>query len=361
MDSDSDEEDNGDGLQSKNLRGDNETDEARLKRLFEKIKSIESRMASRNGGQSISKKVKREERPVMQFMDFEIQILVDGTVLPEYDVQYDEEGKIATCWIPSDAGKSFTATEKLLKQFEYDIAKFMYADGTFIAGTLARAGRIPPIKTIDSKRVSPTTARPLLFSDIELTDDDVYLNAGVKDLGNLKWTILRGETSTVAREYENDAANDTSEKKVHERSKKGMKHQVSFGDQVDIPNKNIYDFKSHSTICEFIFKYRSPSILRADGIAPPASPPPPPTNTGKRKASEPIDNDVDHRSSQQPASPRAASTELDEDEIQLKYLREQITSLESRLAAKSGGKKSSKKVKREHQPTFLPGEVIDLT
>jgi hypothetical protein len=34
-------------------------------------------------------------------------IEVDGKKLPEYDVQYSDNGTRATCWIPSEAGKVF--------------------------------------------------------------------------------------------------------------------------------------------------------------------------------------------------------------------------------------------------------------
>ncbi|KAG6819639.1 hypothetical protein H0H93_009944, partial [Arthromyces matolae] len=178
--------------------------------------------------------------------------------------------------------------------------------------------------------------------------------------------VSQGKISAVPHEYEHDAAYELVDKKVHERSKKAMKHKISLGDEVKQPATQYQDFEIACVICRFIFKYRSLNILRADGIAPPASPSPLPTTKGKRKASEAIDDDNDNkdRISKQPDGPPPLSTELDEDEIQLKHLLEQVHSVKSRISAKNGVKttsKKAKKVKKEHRPVFLSGEVIDLT
>ncbi|KAG6824679.1 hypothetical protein H0H93_001731, partial [Arthromyces matolae] len=104
----------------------------------------------------------------MQFKDFEVQVLVDGAVLPEYDVQYDEDSKTATCWIPSKAGKPFSVVAKPLKRRNHPVCNHLYADGTCLDGYALPAGTTTKA-TWDSKRTSLTTVCPLLFADIELT------------------------------------------------------------------------------------------------------------------------------------------------------------------------------------------------
>ena len=39
-------------------------------------------------------------------------IEVDGKKLPEYDIQYSDNGTRATCWIPSEAGKVFFSASR---------------------------------------------------------------------------------------------------------------------------------------------------------------------------------------------------------------------------------------------------------
>lgn len=36
---------------------------------------------------------------------FHAEIKVDDIELPEYDVQVDQDRKIVSCWVPSEAGK----------------------------------------------------------------------------------------------------------------------------------------------------------------------------------------------------------------------------------------------------------------
>jgi hypothetical protein len=49
-------------------------------------------------------------------LNYSAWIEVDGKKLPEYDVQYSENGTQATCWIPSEAGKVCFPLLSLIKR-----------------------------------------------------------------------------------------------------------------------------------------------------------------------------------------------------------------------------------------------------
>ncbi|KAG6910255.1 hypothetical protein DXG01_012066 [Tephrocybe rancida] len=271
-----------------------------------------------------SKKVKNEHRPTrrwtMKFLDFEAHITVDGVDLPEYDVKYDEKTNEATCWVPSEAGKPFGITTKPLRRFTTDICADGYADGIGVAGSIFYKNKdYTRTNTIwDAVRTSAVTKRPLLFAPIELTDNDDYLNSpDTKNLGNIVVKLSQIKLGSAHSHF--SGSPDLAEKKVHERSKKAMVHKI-----------------------------------RADGIAPPAPAPPPTTSKdAKRKLSEEMDEEDEQ------APPEAADE--GQDKAQLKALLEKINTLEAKIAKNGTKTTSKKKVKTEHRPVFVQGEVIDLT
>ncbi|KAG6910254.1 hypothetical protein DXG01_012065 [Tephrocybe rancida] len=310
----------------------------------------------------------------MKFLDFEAHITVDGVELPEYNIKYDEKTREASCWVSSEAGKPFSIVGNLLRQFDIDTTAKAFADGIFLDGFVTQRNTQPKLIIWNAVTTSSITERPLLFAPIELTDDDNYLNsAGLKDLGSVVVKLLSikitSETGTFSREKP-----DLAGGKVHERSKKAMAHKIrqvtyvymytflaepststSFGpEKVLATPLEFISAKTLSTLCTLTFRYRSLDVLRADGIAPPAPAPPPEatSNEGKRKASE--DENGDKYAAE-------GSADEDQDEAQLKALLEKINSLEAKIAKKGPRAKSKKKVKTEHRPAFVPGEVIDLT
>jgi len=42
---------------------------------------------------------------MVAFGTYDVRVKIDNEPLPEFGVEVDEEGKRATCWIPSEAGK----------------------------------------------------------------------------------------------------------------------------------------------------------------------------------------------------------------------------------------------------------------
>ncbi|KAK0469474.1 uncharacterized protein EV420DRAFT_35975 [Desarmillaria tabescens] len=131
---------------------------------------------------------------------------------------------------------------------------------------------------MNSTRTSATTVRPLLFSSIELTDDDEMRAAeSVQDLGEIKLKIWQVSCLyAIRRPKPIQAFNPVN--KIHERSKKVVPHSVQ-GAAIK-PVETMQTAK----VCEqvtFIFYYRPLDILQANGMAPatikcPISPSPPP-------------------------------------------------------------------------------------
>ncbi|KAF8072181.1 hypothetical protein FPV67DRAFT_1484270 [Lyophyllum atratum] len=282
----------------------------------------------------------------MQFFGFEVYITVDGVRLPEYEVSADAgaNATAATCWIPSEAGKSFAVNWRPLEPRPVERSGIIDVDGVCIGGNLMKE-RMTLLVTRDYLVTSPTTSRPLMFAPIELTDDDTYLNSeNMKDLGDIVLRLSHVESTGVETPKTHDPLVDG---KVHERSKKAMVHRVQFGQESVRPTVTMTTFKHISTLATFTFKYRSLDVLRADGIAPPE--PVVHNQGGKRKAGE-MDGADDEDEPED---------NVEEDEAALKA---QLRLIQAKLA-KKGSKSVAKKVKTEPKtrPSFISGEVIDLT
>ncbi|KAG5642896.1 hypothetical protein DXG03_001903 [Asterophora parasitica] len=292
----------------------------------------------------------------MQFLEFEAFVTVDDKELPEYEIKFDDVAKTATCWIPSEADKSFAITSRALTQQPYDIVIRHMVDGIRIGGFVI--GKIEDQTAVCSREhvvISSTTRRRLMFAPIQLTDDDAYLDNSIKlkALGEIVVSITRvditGEVTPSTKTL------STADEKLHEKSKKAMKHRVKFGEEEGYSTQRVRTVRNICTLATFIFRRFFSDVLRADGIAPPE---PESHNPGKRKASEAGDDESGEESDD--------DSGLDEkDEAELKALLARVSKIQSKMAKKgSVGSKApaAKKVKREPKaPVFLPGEVIDLT
>ncbi|KAJ7435846.1 hypothetical protein B0H11DRAFT_2256798 [Mycena galericulata] len=207
------------------------------------------------------------------------------------------------------------------------------------------------------------TVKPFMFSSLELTDDDAFLEfSSHEQLGVIDIVICAIEAA-VRNVSSVPSAPSTSrdflpELKVHERSKKAVTQQVTLAKPEVLTNpKPRLNVKCGPDLVTFSFKYRPLDLLQANGITPP-----PPRL--KRKAS--------------PLPERAPTPEEDPvDEEELRVLREKLHALEARRArqekkprvkSEAGGlvdltqETRSKRVKLEETwRPFISGEVIDLT
>lgn len=114
------------------------------------------------------------------------------------------------------------------------------ADGDWIRSQLIRPPQTLPLHFAEFV-TSPTNSRELLFSHIELTgitaltnqfprfehfpiDDDAFLSNNVKGLGEISLCVWEGTVGEPC----SFPIKEIPEKKVHERSKKAMGHQVKY-------------------------------------------------------------------------------------------------------------------------------------
>ncbi|KAJ7162077.1 hypothetical protein C8R46DRAFT_1103402, partial [Mycena filopes] len=173
-----------------------------------------------------------------------------------------------TCWIASELNKGFGIRWRNTDVF-CQTASRVYVDGVECAGEIIMGPNLEA--TVSGRRTSGSAVSPFLFSPLNMTDDDEFLDAGVhKDLGLIKleiWTVNMEGTKPFA-----DLGAAPAESKIHERSKKAVPHQIKFGEPVAHAPRNaaIVEYLERRPLVTFTFKYRSLELLRANGIAPKA-------------------------------------------------------------------------------------------
>jgi len=213
----------------------------------------------------------------MRLLGFEAYITVNDVALPEYEVKLDEGAITGTCWVPSEAGKSFTIKWRALEPLPFKVSGDVDLDGLDVGGHLLVENDCA-LCYLEDIVTSPTTTRPFVFAPLQVTDDDTYLESqSMNHLGDIVLTLSHVELGDVEHPEEKDPPID---EKIHERSKKAMVHRINFGEEAVKPEVITVITTEHiSTLVIFTFKYRSIDVLMADGIAPP-------TARGKRKAGE---------------------------------------------------------------------------
>ncbi|KAF7305873.1 hypothetical protein HMN09_00741500 [Mycena chlorophos] len=177
-----------------------------------------------------------------------------------------------TAWIASELGQEFSVHWRNTDVFCQTVGR-VWVDGIECSGEILRG---PNYDTrVAGRRTSGSAVQPFVFERIELTDDDNFLHASSsRDIGTIKleiWTI----NMTGTKPFSNSAP--VADAKVHERSKKGVAHQVKFvfllfkfGAPVEGNQRSaaVIEYLDTSPLATFTFRYRSIEILRANGIAP---------------------------------------------------------------------------------------------
>ncbi|KAJ7162068.1 hypothetical protein C8R46DRAFT_1193867 [Mycena filopes] len=192
---------------------------------------------------------------MLHWKELSAWITVDGQGLPEYDVQISEDEKTVTCWVPSEAGKKFSVCFKA-SSFSHAIEGSLTLDGNSCSSAFLRRHSWQFPAEQDGV-TDGTTLKPFMFSALELTDDDSFLDSSSShpDLGVIQLTIapvvirpLRGPPLDISSQT-------LAELKLHERSKKLATQQIGLA----------------SPFFLAIVKSTSPlprDVLRAKGIAP---------------------------------------------------------------------------------------------
>ncbi|KAK7031206.1 hypothetical protein VNI00_013622 [Paramarasmius palmivorus] len=201
-------------------------------------------------------------------------VTVDGVEAQEYDVQVDKEKKTVTCWIASEAGKTYEVSCKGTNIITAtDIS--LVIDGRKCGGKYIKpkSSRSSTTRKFRGLRTSPTTIHPSRFSPVETTDDYDATSLDNPELGNIslvvRWTRLIGKTT-----YEASASTLPEERKYHETAKKGFNHQTSFShsEQTKFLAEQMITQPYGEPLVTFLFKYRPLGILQANGIAPRPAP-----------------------------------------------------------------------------------------
>ncbi|THU89703.1 hypothetical protein K435DRAFT_841704 [Dendrothele bispora CBS 962.96] len=290
--------------------------------------------------------------------NFSAWVAVDDLPLQEYDIKIKDSE--ITCWIPSEVGKNFTV--KWETRTNDCVVTDVYLDGKFAGGGIIEAGFGDSEDGISGIYTSPTSQKPFLFSRLDLTDDDAYLDTNHTQIGEIKVLFFEGVIEVIEADSVGFAPGSFKELgKVHERSKKAIDHQIGLGTEEQAPYQKTSRCRCLRTLATMIFRYRPIDILRANGLAPPAPQPPAGSQVGEKRPAPPEDA-IDLTMS---------DDETDQDD------EEEVAALEARLAAirnkrrrmkvksepgvKTEPGSASIRKERKRGQVAQPSDVIDLT
>ncbi|KAJ7451844.1 hypothetical protein B0H11DRAFT_1821778 [Mycena galericulata] len=197
---------------------------------------------------------------------FEAWVRVDGQDAQHFQPETVNEPTGQTCWIASELNKGFSIHWRNTDVF-CQTAGRIWVDGVECSGEITMGPNIEA--SVSGRRTSGSAISPFMFSSLNLTDDDAFLDSTAhKDVGLIRleiWTI----TKTGNMPFPDVAPSVDS--KIHERAtKKGVAHQTKFGEPiVEAPRAAaIVQYLEQLPLVTFTFKYRSIDLLRANGIAP---------------------------------------------------------------------------------------------
>ncbi|KAJ6498911.1 hypothetical protein C8R45DRAFT_980349 [Mycena sanguinolenta] len=294
---------------------------------------------------------------MLQCGEFAAWVSIDGTEAQEYGLEVSDDQKSVTCWIASELGKKFSV-HWTNTSYDCDTQGKVYVDGNDSGGLVLLARKLPATAT-KLGATDTISVKPFVFSSLELTDDDAFLGGpSYQQLGLIELRIHEIKDAKKELNSTTKFLTSLSEIKVHERSKKAITQQITLAER-ELLSKPLatLSYRLGAELAKFSFKYRPADVLRANGIIPASQ-------QLKRKASaEPL---------------RSPSPEYDQaDAERAKVLRDELAALEAKrlktekkprvkddpdiLDLTQDRKKKVKKVKKESKPTFIQGEIIDLT
>ncbi|KAK0500852.1 hypothetical protein EDD18DRAFT_781677 [Armillaria luteobubalina] len=281
---------------------------------------------------------------MVRFDSFSAWISVDDVPLAEFGEEVQADRKVS-CWIPSEAGKTFHINWKHEDRPEIGCTGgWAFVDGKYVSGQLLDLSLGTSTARVAGVATSAITEQPIMFTSLELTDDDEFLHsAASSELGEIKvdlWVVQQLDLLPFQNTNFDEAG------KIHERSKKAISHCAKTGDEVALPRPiTLRKTKKLNRLVTFIFRYRPLGILQANDIAPAPEPTP-----ATRKRTAPPDDviDISDDSDQEDSSTRIAKLE------------KELLQLKQRDAKRV---RPEKRIKREVklEPNITSGEVIDLT
>ncbi|KAJ3909105.1 hypothetical protein F5879DRAFT_934690, partial [Lentinula edodes] len=206
---------------------------------------------------------------MMLFLEeFEAWVTIDGRHAEEYQWQYIPKQKLVQCWIASEVGKPFQI-HWLDSKRSTATDGFVLLDGKKCGGSVISSDLDKPNYTCKEYiRTGPTTVKPFEFSQTSLTDDDTRADPDLltTELGQIELLIVR----VRVKSYETSQTRCASKQQlIHEKAKKGIQHQTTFGKTVASTPRQAVRLEqiSDDAVARFRFLYRPIDMLKAKGIA----------------------------------------------------------------------------------------------
>ncbi|KAF9479640.1 hypothetical protein BDN70DRAFT_983326 [Pholiota conissans] len=306
------------------------------------------------------------------YKGFEAYISVDSNPLPIIRPVYSEQGAIA--WVASEAGKAFSICYCKTLRDAKDYEATVYLDGRQIYSCVhtRRDGNISNVFEISDVRVSPTERKGFIFSKSVLTDDDAHLNnPALSDVGEIKVVLQRFKVTKQERvmKEDKDSKSDGNDfqiheaLKIHEKSKKGLDHQIEYSESITRPKgrRSRYSYHVFFDDLEDPVLSLPKAVLQAERIVlgPKAldsssGPDEKPTlpRDGENEEVKPIVSLSDNEN---------LDGVLDEMLERERALMAELENIRGQKRAREDTIEASKRVKLEPISHFVPGEVIDLT
>ncbi|SJL09956.1 uncharacterized protein ARMOST_13338 [Armillaria ostoyae] len=218
-----------------------------------------------------------------------------------------------------------------------------YVDGAKYSWKLVRSDPHQQYE-FSGVRISETTRRPYKFSRLTLTDNDDAFNQSMQNVGDIEVEISRVQLHRIPHTHGPRIYKPIPDAgEYSEKTKKGIDHQVDFGDPVVTHRTRPQEYRSvpvGNPLVVFCFKYRPLSVLRALDIAPSPRGP-------AQRATETTAIDL--------------TSDGDESETDTKEL-EALKAIEGKRKRREGAAENRKKIKLEPvKMEDLVGQVIDLT
>ncbi|THH16177.1 hypothetical protein EW146_g4422 [Bondarzewia mesenterica] len=204
----------------------------------------------------------------------------DGLEISQYRA-YTDDDTIISCFIPSEAGKTFTIKLERVGGPVADLKIALHMDGHFVHGGIF-SRRYSALRTIDSARVSSTTRSLFRFSEISVADGDNGhpLPFNRSKLGIIEVKLFRitvKEFSYSKGQLPSVNYSVVGDESVCEKAKVACSHRVA----LDKPFASAPIGKFINTCRDpedmpyvtFRFHYRPKAILQAQRIMPLSNPP----------------------------------------------------------------------------------------
>ncbi|KIY63013.1 hypothetical protein CYLTODRAFT_426462 [Cylindrobasidium torrendii FP15055 ss-10] len=266
----------------------------------------------------------------------EAWVSIEGERCEEYGQTLAANGRDVTCWIASEAGKTFSVhwQDRPTQQMDYALI----IDGVDIGGKCCvnPTGRLVSMD-MTGTRISAIEEQPFMFAPIRQSDDESLLLNSVEGVGEIQIKTGTARFQPAIRTY----APPPSGKTFHERMKKGIDHQTSFGAAKLVAQESVTAYRPVpvGVPTMLTFKYRPLNVLQANGIAPR-----PKTIETKPVVKQPAIEDDD------------SEVEIVETKPKTSVKRERTD-----VAAQHGGSPARKKVKREAAPKIPSDDIIYIS